>query len=186
MTKLIQQLRTEHQVLVSRLDEVRSSIDPQTGKLPLAKAVFALTMVKKSLLAHLGKEDEELYPVLERAAQHDPAVGDLLRRFGDDMAKISKAALAFFEKYDNRGLFSQAFPSDLEDLYRVLAQRIVAEESELYPAYERAYLQYGEATALLSTIANPQAQRSNQVVAWAWAAVMCATLLAFVKFYVMS
>ncbi|MGE0869609.1 MAG: hemerythrin domain-containing protein [Kofleriaceae bacterium] len=185
MSKLIQQLRTEHQVLVARLDEVRNSIDPKTGKLPLEKAVFALTMVKKSLLAHLGKEDEELYPLLRHAASKDPAVHDLLKRFGDEMQQISAAALSFFEKYDNRGLFSQAFPSDLEGLYKVLAARIQAEESELYPAYERAYVMYGDFVpppAPVEDTSKSPAARSASVLAWVWVAAAAATMIAFVKF----
>ena len=49
MSKLIEQLQTEHNVLISRLDEVRSSIDPMTGRLPIDKAVFTLTLAEEGL-----------------------------------------------------------------------------------------------------------------------------------------
>ena len=137
MSKLIEQLQTEHGVLIARLDEVRNSIDRKTGKLPVDKAVFTLTLVKKALLAHLKKEDDKLYPLLERAAATDPAIRGLLRRFSEDMSKISAAALAFFDKYSSGGLFTTAFSVDLERLHSVLMTRIRAEETELYPAYER-------------------------------------------------
>lgn len=139
MTELVEQLKAEHRALVSQLDEIRGNIDKKTGKLPVEKAAETLRIVKEVLLAHIGKEDEKLYPVLRRAAATDIQIEALLKRFGDEMSKISVEALGFFEKYSTQGLLTRAFGPDFERLYGVLEARIRAEETELYPAYDRVH-----------------------------------------------
>src|SRR5688572_12916537 len=137
---LIEQLQAEHRVLMHALHEIRASIDPETGRLPNGTAVFTLTLVQDMLLGHLTREDEKLYPLLRGAAATDPEIAELLRRFDDEMIGITAATKGFFDKYSagGRGLFTSQFPSDLEALYKLVQNRILAEELELYPAFEQA------------------------------------------------
>ncbi len=131
MSKLIEELKREHAVIIDGLtqlmDKVISSKEGQQ----------LLLNLKQSLLAHLKKEDGQLYPVLNKAAEKDSALKQTLDYFASDMAEISEAALAFFDKYSRVGADIGGFPADFGRLFAALKIRIHREVDVLYAKYER-------------------------------------------------
>lgn len=129
MSNLVNELKADHQKLVSVLTKVK-----EIG--PTKEGLKMLNSAKAALLAHLGKEDSKLYPELKAAAKSDPKVNTTLATFGKDMDKISRAALEFFSKYE-KGVTSEfEFSKDFGGLVALLGTRIRKEEEQLYPLYE--------------------------------------------------
>lgn len=128
MTRLVEELKKEHQVIVENLKQIKTlGVTSDEGKRKLA-------LVKKSLLAHLDKEDRKLYPKLGQAAQKNAELKKTLDFFAKDMEKISSSAMAFFEKYGNGGEGIQ-FASDFGTLFATLTQRIYKEEQIIYQKF---------------------------------------------------
>ena len=65
MSKLVDELKKEHSVIVETLNKVKNlGFVSEEGQ-------NILLAVKKNLLAHLKKEDEQLYPFLKNAAENE-------------------------------------------------------------------------------------------------------------------
>jgi hypothetical protein len=129
MTSLILELQREHQLIAEHLKVARDAgVDSQKGLLALGKA-------KATLLAHLKKEDEQLYPLLREAAKKDRRLAWLLELYARDMEEVSTAALAFFDKYANGGRGVE-FGRDFGTLIARLNARIANEERELYREFD--------------------------------------------------
>ena len=130
MSKLIEELKREHAVIVDGLTQLMNkAISSKEGQ-------QLLLNVKQSLLAHLKKEDGQLYPVLNKAAEKDSALNQTLDYFAKDMTEISETALAFFDKYSRVGA-DMGFPADFGRLFAALKIRIHREVDVLYAKYER-------------------------------------------------
>lgn len=130
MAPLIEELRKEHADIVNDLERVRKvGISSKEGQEWLINA-------KKSLIAHIQKEDAKLYPVLKEAAEKDPAVKRTLELFAKDMAEISKTAIDFFEKYAQGGS-GMVFAADYGVFFAALQSRIRREENIVYRYYEK-------------------------------------------------
>ncbi len=130
MSRLVEELKKEHQAIVENLKEIKIlGVTSDEGQRKLAR-------VKKSLLAHLDKEDRKLYPRLEQEAQNNPELKKTLDFFAKDMEKISSSAMAFFEKYSNGGKGIQ-FASDFGTLVATLSQRIYKEEQIIYQKFNQ-------------------------------------------------
>ncbi len=128
MTRLVEELKKEHQAIIENLKEIKTlGVTSDEGQRKLA-------LVKKSLLAHLDKEDRQLYPKLEQEAQKNPELKKTLAFFAKDMEKISSSALAFFEKYSDGGEGIK-FASDFGTLVATLTQRIYKEEQIIYQKF---------------------------------------------------
>ena len=131
MSQIVEELKSEHQFLVERVTEVKKLIGSP-------KAADGVRVIKKGLLAHLGKEDRRLYPALYHVAQQDKALAELLENFARDMERITTAAIAFFEKYEIEGNAQGIeFARDFGALVATLSKRIHAEETLLYPEFDR-------------------------------------------------
>ncbi len=129
MSKLVEELKKEHTVIVENFKEIKSAgITSKEGQ----KALFS---AQKGLLAHLKKEDEHLYPVLNKAAESDSNLKRTLDLFAKDMDGISKAAFEFFEKYSEGGSGLE-FAKDFGRLYATFSQRMRKEESNIYSKYD--------------------------------------------------
>ena len=129
MNQLIVELKAEHGFLAEKLTEVRKQ-----GRIsPEAKET--LFGCKQALLSHLKKEDDQLYPVLRKAAETDVRIKSMLERFAKDMEGISNSALGFFAKYE-KDQNNPDFIKDVANLLAVLGGRISKEERILYPKYE--------------------------------------------------
>lgn len=128
MTELIRSLKAEHANIVEILLSINElGIDTEEGRKRLLSA-------KAGLLAHLKREDDHLYPTLLKAAEDDPIIGDALEFFQEDIASVSKLALAFFEKYAD-GTSMGEFADDFTTLAGLLTQRIQKEEAVIYKMY---------------------------------------------------
>lgn len=130
MSKLIEELKRDHSAIADMLNKVKefgiSSKDAQN----------TLLSAKTSLLAHLRKEDNELYPALRKAAESDSNLKGTLDMFAKDMETISKAAFEFFDKYSQGGSGLE-FAKDFGRLFATLKSRIQKEEDILYARYDK-------------------------------------------------
>lgn len=130
MSKLIDELKREHLVIIDILNDIsKSGISSKEGQQRLLDA-------KTGLLAHLKKEDEQLYPVLNKTAEKDQALKQTLDFFAGDMAGISRSAMDFFGKYANGGSGIE-FAKEIGRLFITLKSRISKEEDIIYKEYER-------------------------------------------------
>ena len=130
MSALVNELKAEHQILVKVLGEVKElGISSEEGQQKLMAA-------KDGLLAHLGKEDAQLYPKLKEKALSDQSLQTTLDTFAKDMEGISKAALDFFDKYHDGGS-SIEFAKDFGALFGALGNRIRKEEAILYEEFNK-------------------------------------------------
>ena len=128
MSRLIDELEADHKVISDTLGKVKTlGIASEEGQKTLLAA-------KTGLLAHLAKEDRELYPVLTKAAASDPSLQRTLDMYAKDMDEISGAALAFFDKYASGGS-GLDFAKDFGRLVGSMTQRIRKEESTLYKKF---------------------------------------------------
>ncbi|MBF0492517.1 MAG: hemerythrin domain-containing protein [Deltaproteobacteria bacterium] len=133
MSKLIEALTREHAWLVAMLGEVQKL---RIGTEASNKVLFE---AKNGLLVHLGKENEQLYPVLRRAAAADPRLKRTLEIFAEELEQVAAGALRFFEKYDSGDTSNLDFAVDLGQLIGTLSQRIQKEESILYVEYDKLF-----------------------------------------------
>ena len=120
-------LRKEHAALLDVLKAVETAgINTAAGRGKLFDA-------KNLLVAHLQKEDRELYPLLDAAQGESQRTG---RQFGAEMKKMSDGVLGFFAKYADGGSGLE-FARDYGQLVGALRARIRNEELILYPAFEK-------------------------------------------------
>jgi hypothetical protein len=133
MSKLVEELKKEHSVIAEILNNVKSlGIASEQGQKTLLAA-------KNVFLAHLKKEDEQLYLVLNNAAESDVNLKWTLDMYAKDMEGISKAALEFFEKYSTGGSGIK-FAEDYGSFVAKLSQRIRKEENIIYAKYDELKL----------------------------------------------
>ena len=130
MSVLIEELKKEHSKIVTTLNEVRElgllSRDGQTK----------LMSIKASLLAHLKKEHEQLYPALRKEAEHNKSLKYTLDLFAMDMEKVSRVVQELFGKY-SEGVVDEEFPTEFESFFTALNKRIRNEEDALYDEDEK-------------------------------------------------
>ncbi len=129
MSELIDELTKEHSFIVETFNKIKSlgitSVEGQN----------ALLAAKSGFLAHLKKEDEKLYPVLNDAAENDANLKRTLDVFAQGMDEISRATLEFFEKYSTGGSGIE-FARDFGRFLAILSRRIRKEEGILYQKYD--------------------------------------------------
>jgi len=129
MSELVEALKKEHVLIKETLNRARKlGISSSEGQNILLSA-------KDSLLAHLEKEDKQLYSVLNEAAESDTDLKQTLEWFANDMDEISKAALDFFSKYSKGGSGIE-FAEDFGKLFATLTLRISKEENIIYQKYD--------------------------------------------------
>lgn len=129
MSKLIDELKRDHQKIIEALNKVST-----LGSFSV-EGRSILATVKADLLAHLKKEDAQFYPVLHTAAKSDPSLQRTLDIFAKDMGEISKNALEFFDKWSKEGSDLE-FSKDFGRLYTALNQRISREENIIYKKFD--------------------------------------------------
>jgi hypothetical protein len=127
---LIDELKKEHIELLDFLSKLLKVHNPQERFDLLQKS-------KEKLIAHLKKEDEKLYPVLNKKAKEDHLLETMLRISGTEMEDISKFVDYFYSTYYDINLVrSKSFANDLGKFYVMLKNRIMNEEISLYREYE--------------------------------------------------
>jgi len=129
MTKLIEELKKEHSEIVAALNEVKKlGILSKEGQ-------DKLMSVQTSLRAHLEMEDDQLYPILRKQAEHNKDLKNTLDLFEMDMENVSTIVREFFDKYSEE-FSGEELPEDFENLFAALSKRISNEEASLYEEYE--------------------------------------------------
>ncbi len=129
MSALIEEFKKEHSVILETLNEVKKlGIHSEEGRSNLISA-------KKCLLEHLNKENEQLYPVLRKEAEHHKNLKNELDMFAIDPEHLSSVVHEFFEDYSG-GDTDKDFQINFESLFAFLNARIRNEEESLYHEYE--------------------------------------------------
>ncbi len=129
MSVLIEELKKDHSEIVATLNEVKElGILSKEGQAKLLS-------VKESLLAHLNKEDEQLYPVLIKKAEQNERLNTALDLCAIDMENVSRVVQEFFDKY-SRGVSGKELQKEFENLFVALDKRVGNEEDILYDEYE--------------------------------------------------
>lgn len=123
---LIDVLQNEHRTILSLLDDVASlGVGSVEGRKKLLKS-------KELILAHLHKEDEKLYPKLNKLeATHDVSIS-----FKNDMKEVSRYVLKLFCELEKGG-DTEAVAIQFKDVRQRLRDRIAKEELALYPLFEK-------------------------------------------------
>lgn len=132
MSILVEELKKEHSEILTALNEIKElGILTKEGQ-------DKLMSLEVTLLAHLGIEDDQLYPVLRKEAKHNNSIKDTLELFAIDMENVSIIVKEFFEKYSEgfSGMKLEKISEDFENLYAALSKRIRNEEESLYEEYE--------------------------------------------------
>ena len=132
MSILIEELKKEHSEILATLNEVKQfGILSEDGQ-------DKLMSLEVSLLAHLEMEDNQLFPVLKKEAEHSNSIKDTLELFTIDMENVSKIVREFFKKYSEgfSGVELDKLSDDFESFFTALTKRICNEEESLYEVYE--------------------------------------------------
>lgn len=126
MAGLVIELRREHDAIRTRVAAIK-----QYGVMT-EEGFTGLQQLRELLLKHIAHEDQILYPRLEQAAQHDENLKVLLERFREEMNEITFEAFRFFDLYKTPSR-SIDFAHDVAKIFSMIANRIITEESVLYP-----------------------------------------------------
>lgn len=130
MSALIEEFKKEHSEIVDALKEVKAlGILTKEGQAKLMS-------VKPSLIEHLSKEDEKLYPVLWKEAEQNRKLKADLDVFAKNWESASVFVFGFLDKY-NKGLLRARLLRGFETLNLVLLNRMRNEEKFLYDAYDK-------------------------------------------------
>ncbi len=129
MSALIEEFKREHSEILAVLNEAKKlGILSHEGQ-------SKLMSVKVILLEHLWNENERLYPVLWKEAEHNNDIKDLLDLFAVEMENVSIIVQEFFDKYYG-GVIDEDFPREFEKFSAAIIKRIKDEEDILYEEYE--------------------------------------------------
>ncbi len=130
MSELIEEFKIEHSKILALLNEVKKlGIHSDEGRAGLISA-------REYLLEHLNKENEQLYPVLRKEAEHNKSLQNELDIFAIDPEYLTRVVLEFFDDYSG-GAIDKDFQINFESLYAALNARIRNEEEALYQEYEK-------------------------------------------------
>jgi regulator of sigma D len=122
--------------------EVFGMISTAFSKNDLPLTAKFLDDFRGKIQAHLLTENIRFYIYLEHSLTNDTASSAMVHDFRQEMDEIGKAVLAFLMKYREiatRPDYAIPFSKDLEQIGKVLVDRIRREEDTLYPLYFRVY-----------------------------------------------
>lgn len=132
MARLIEELKKDHAAIESMLNRAK---DPSIAHHEAHKILIA---ARATLLAHLKKEDTQLYPVLSRGALSDATLKRTLDFYAKDMDDITSNAIGFFDKYSPAGaVIDIEFAKAFGKLFSTISIRLRNEEKTLYKEYEK-------------------------------------------------
>jgi hypothetical protein len=126
---LLEELRREHISIVETINNIE--------KLGIytSEGVSELLYAKRDFLAHLKREDEELYPNLREMSKYNREFKKKLDHLTKNIEEVTQFVLQFFDEYSAGGADIR-FKSDCERLYSILRARILNEEL-LFEEYEK-------------------------------------------------
>ncbi len=130
MSALIDEFKKDHSEIIDTLKEIK-----ELGVLS-EEGQAKLISVKESLLKHLKKEDELLYPVLHKEAEQNEKLKELLDVFAKDMENVSRVVMDFFDKYSEE-VIDSTVTEEFEHLFAAFRNRIRHEEDLLYEEHEK-------------------------------------------------
>ena len=134
MSRLIEELKKDHVAITSLLDRVKN---PGINH---KEAHAILLTAQASLLAHLKKEDAQLYPVLNKAAESNSALKRTVEFYAKDMDEITGKAVQFFDKYSRRDAeIDLEFAKAFGNLFATISRRLRSEETTLYKEYDKVH-----------------------------------------------
>lgn len=126
MNALVVCLKQEH-------DEIKAQVAAIKEHGVMTPEGFSgLQHLRELLQNHIDHEDQDMYPRLEQAARVDENLRSLLARFTEEMNEITVEAARFFKKY-TEPTRSLDFAHDVARLFSMITNRIITEESVLYP-----------------------------------------------------
>ena len=132
MARLIDELKKDHAAIDSMLTRAK---DPN---IPHSETHKILLAAQATLLAHLKKEDSQLYPVLNRAAAKDENLKRTIDFYAKDMEAITGHAIEFFRKYSaSDAPIDIEFAKSFGKLYATISRRLRNEENSLYKEFEK-------------------------------------------------
>jgi hypothetical protein len=134
MARLIDELKRDHVAIENMLAKVKDT------SITSKEAHKILISAQASLLAHLKKEDAQLYPVLNKAANSDANLKRTVDFYAKDMDVITADAIGFFTKYSAPDAaidieFARAFGK----LFSTISRRLRSEEGSIYKEYEKLH-----------------------------------------------
>lgn len=128
MSNIIQELVEEHNALKELLSSVYNYISSKEKKIEFVKKLADI------VVAHIEKEDKELYSFLRKEAEKDTNLKTKLELFAKDWEGISEFTNYYIGKY-SEGQFTSEFAADTAKLLSTLRQRMMKEEISLYSEY---------------------------------------------------
>jgi len=130
---LIESLQVQHKEIVRLVRTVTEA----SNRGSLEDTCRELDALGAALLAHLHLEDTKLYPALTRAAEQTQleVPAKIARTYEHNMQTISVAVTAFLEKYAH-AFELEDFRRDWALVSQMLSDRILSEETTLYPLYD--------------------------------------------------
>ncbi len=128
MIDLIDELRLEHTELSTSFGSLRDiNISSEEDRKHLKS-------IKSSLLSHLRKENEELYPKLRETAANNQKLHRTIEWFTRDTARIAAVLILFLDQYAEGG-DRIAFMRDFKRLSTILNALIKQEEKLIFDGY---------------------------------------------------
>jgi hypothetical protein len=133
---LIATLRAQHAAVLTLVQDIEACIEKGDTK----QLHVQLKALGGALTAHLALEDAQLYPGLEKlaATKGSENLRTVASQFSINMGRISQSLLSFLRKYDAAVTDLTSFRRDWSQVKAALASRISAEETSLYPLFEKA------------------------------------------------
>lgn len=126
---LVETLEQQHRELSELVEQINVEIAKRRAtELPRLVSRFAT-----ALTAHLELEDSGLYPALTNPAQGN--VSASARSFATAMLQISGTAKEFLAKYPGPEIPLDDFARGWRSISKVLAARMRAEETSLFPLH---------------------------------------------------
>lgn len=132
-TQIVISFKKEHAELIEAFESIKKfGIEQREG-------VRAFWKSENLLVNHLINEDNNMYPLLKKAAESDPGLKEIVQQFSAEMSNIvdkinhfSKDLIAAEEASDHTGL-----SNELAEIGKILTRRIKLEEAVIYPAFEK-------------------------------------------------
>ena len=131
MSVLIEEFKKEHSKIIEALKEVE-----KLGVIT-KKGNAKLTFLLPDLLDHLWDEDDQLYPVLRKASEHNKRLKEILSSFVNGLGAIHEELLTLMTKYAKEVVKDSNFQREYERLSESLGKRIEYEEKILYDEYNK-------------------------------------------------
>ena len=132
-SKFIEELKEQHRSIIDEFNILLSLLMKEENKSILKQ----LKKIKSKILKHLKLENKKLYPQLLKI------VGDVSKTAGsfyNEMERIGKKAMEFFDSYTTKAEESKQFRNETKDIISIITRRINIEEDVLFPLYEKYYV----------------------------------------------